>query len=173
MKRLATVILVCALIAAWVGAQAPRRIAPADQAKLLQRNKLLYTAAVNSGLTVTTQIDPLERANTSTELAKQLSGEIQKAAKENDADRAAELAHHLAHLIDSGVAANLRMARSRIQAGSEAEKTLFERRDQILEVLRPVEESLRSQFAGDSEELDRALSEIAAGKAKLERAVRK
>lgn len=174
MKRFVSIILASALLAAWVGAQAPaRRIAPADQVKLLQRNRQLYRAAVNSGLEVTGQFDPLERARSSTTLARQLSDEIQKAAQDQDAARAAEFGHHLVQLVDQGVAPNLKLARDKIPAGSEAERLLFQRRDEVLEVLQPIEELLQKQFSGSDKNLDAVRRELAAGREKLERSAKK
>jgi len=167
------VTMVLGVLAAWAGAQAPpRRMAPADQVKLLHRNRTLYQAAVKSGLEVTSQFDPLERAHSTTLLARQLSDEIKSAAKEQDSDRAAELCRHLVRLVDQGVTPNLSQARSRIPAGSEAERLLLQRRDEVLEVLKPLEETLRNQFKS-SKEVDAVLRELSAGRAKVESSAKK
>lgn len=173
MKRWAFVTLICAVLAAWVGAQAPpRRIAPAEQVKLLKLNQPLYRAAVASGLSVTSQFDPLERAHSSTVLAQRLADELKKAAQERDAGRAAELGHLVARLVDQGVTPNLSLARSKIPAGSEAERLLFQRRDEVLAVLKPLEETLRTQLSGGDKEVTAALRELTAGREKLERSAK-
>jgi hypothetical protein len=143
-KRFLSVVLFSAVVAAWVGAQgqAPRP-SPADQAKMIQRNRALYHTAVNRGLNLTKQFDALDRAGTCTELAKEWAKEVETAAKARDHARVAELGKQLSQVVEQGVVPNLEEARKQIKAGSLYEKALEKRRDDAVGVLTPLESVLR------------------------------
>jgi hypothetical protein len=164
--------ILCAGFAAWVGAQSPRRLLPSEQIKLLQRNQALYRVAVKSSIETTAQFDPLERTRSSMILARELSGEIKSAAQNQDAARVAELGRLLAQLIDQGVTPNIQLARTRIPAGSEAERLLFQRRDEVLEILKPLEESVRTNMNSNNRDVAGMLRDLSAGREKLERSAK-
>ena len=139
MKRFLSVVLFSAVLAAWVGAQNQTpRPSPADQARLVQRNRALYRTAVDRGLNLTKQYDALDRAGTCTELAKDWAKEVEAAAKARDHVRVAELGKQLSQVVDQGVVANLEEARKKIEAGSLREKALEKRRDDAVDVLKPL-----------------------------------
>ena len=144
MKRFLSVVLFSATLAAWVGAQgqAPRP-SPADQAKMVQRNRSLYRTAVDRGLNLTKQYDALDRAGTCTELAKDWAREVESAAKAHDHARVSELGKQLSQVVDQGVVPNLEEARKQIKAGSLYEKALEKRRDDAVDVLKVLESVLR------------------------------
>src|SRR5437899_3978711 len=143
MSRYLSVTLLLAGLAALVGAQGPAGPTPADQARLLTRNRDLLRATVANSLELTDKYSPLERAGTCNKLVKVWAGAVEQAARDHDAARAAELGGHLNKVADVGVAGNLRTARAKIEPGSPMEDVLFRHRDQALEQLRRLEQILK------------------------------
>ena len=171
MRRFVTTILISAALATLVGAQNSTKPSLAEQVKMIQRNRELYRIAVHNGLNQTTQVDPLKRARISTDLAKEFGEEMRKAAASHDAARVVELGQHLNRVVDQGVAANLSQARKNIKAGSESEKALLDRRDQAIEDLKSLEESIRQNLGPeDSKEVETVLKGIREGQKKVEKA---
>jgi hypothetical protein len=170
-RRFVTTILISAALATLVGAQNSTKPSLAEQVKMIQRNRELYRIAVHNGLNQTTQIDPLERARVSADLAKEFGEEMRKAAASHDAARVVELGQHLNRVVDQGVASNLLQARKNIKAGSASEKALLDRRDQAIEDLKSLEESIRQNLGpDDSKELESILKGIRDGQKKVEKA---
>jgi hypothetical protein len=170
-RRFITTILISAALATLVGAQNSTKPSLAEQVKMIQRNRELYKIAVHNGLNQTTQIDPLERARVSFELAKDFGDEMRKAAASHDAARVVELGQHLNRVVDQGVAGNLSLARKNIRAGSESEKILLDRRDQAIEDLKSLEDSIRQNLGtDDSKEIEAVLKGLREGQKKVEKA---
>jgi hypothetical protein len=170
-RRFLTTILISAALATLVGAQNSTKPSLAEQVKMIQRNRELYRIAVHNGLNQTTQVDPLERARVSTDLAKEFGEEMRKAAASHDSARVMELGRHLNRVVDQGVAANLSQARKNIKAGSALEKALLDRRDQAIEDLKSLEESIRQNLGpDDSKEVETVLKGIHDGQKKVEKA---
>ena len=172
MRRFVTTILISAALATLVGAQNSAKPSLAEQVKMIQRNRELYRIAVHNGLNQTTQVDPLEHARVSFELAKDFGDEMRKAAASHDSARVVELGQHLNRVVDLGVAANLSQARKNIKAGSALEKALLDRRDQTIEDLKSLEESIRQNLGpDDSRDVETVLKGIREGQKKVEKAV--
>jgi hypothetical protein len=170
-RRFVTTILVSAALATIVGAQGSSKPSLAEQVKMIQRNRELYKIAVYNGLNQTEKVDPLDRARVSSELAKDFGDEMRKAAASHDAARVVELGQHLNRVVDQGVAANLSQARQTIKAGSKWEEALFERRDQAIEELKSLEESIRQNLGPEgSKEVESILKGIHDGQTKVEKA---
>jgi hypothetical protein len=147
MSRWLASVAFAAALAVLVGAQGQSGLAPADQARLFQRNGRLVRAAVESSVDLSLQNADyggfFRRADLCTNLAKRWATEIDSAAKANERDRAGELTGLLGKVINDGVAANLKESRKLIEVGSSHEKDLFRRRDDAIAALKPLEVSLR------------------------------
>lgn len=174
MSRWLTIVLVCGSVAAWVGAQNKTPVSPAVQARLYQRNHQLVRLAVESSLDLSgptsTFHGSLERAAICTKLARRWAAEIESAARLKETDRASELAAHLERVIDRGVSANLRLARQKIEEGSELEKDLFRSRDEALGILEPLGTALRQTTQGV--DIRQAVQSIDGGVQSLKRAAK-
>jgi len=159
MSRYLSVLSLFIALAALVGAQGPvPGISPLEQARLLSRDRQLVQAAVENSLELTSQTGYLDRAKTCNRLVKVWAHEVEDAARTKDQARANEMGGLLNRVVEAGVAKNLRSARDAIQEGSPMERELFLRRDEALDVLRPLEELLRD--AGrDLEALSNALTQ--------------
>jgi hypothetical protein len=142
MSRHLGVLLVFGSLAALVGAQTPTN--PQEQANLFSRDRELVRAAIDNSLELTGQSGYLDRARTCNNLVKVWAREVESAAKSKDSARANEMGDLLGRVVESGVAKNLGKAREQIQIGSPMEIELYRRRDEAVEVLRPLEELLRS-----------------------------
>jgi hypothetical protein len=150
MSRYVSVTLLFAALAALVGAQAPAGLAPAQQARLLNRNRELLEATVNSSLDLTESKGPLERAAACNKLAKVWAGAVEQAVRDRDANRAAEMGGHLHKVADVGIAGNLQIARRDIQPNSPSESELYRRRDEARRELDRVEKVLSEAIRIDS-----------------------
>src|SRR5687767_11341308 len=100
MSRYATVLLLFAMLSALVGAQGP---SPHDQAQMLARNRSLLRSTVENSLDLSAKTDHLQRAGTCTRLVKLWAGEVERAAQNRDAPRAAEMGRHLNRVVEGGV----------------------------------------------------------------------
>ena len=148
MTRWLSVAVFAGLLSALVGAQGPTPgMSPSDQARMYHRNQLLVRAAIESSLDLSGQeadyAGYCARAEICTVLARSWAQEIESAANARESERASELTALLDRLISKGVAANLRFARDKIEAGSHLESELFRRRDDAIKVLKPLEAALR------------------------------
>lgn len=153
MSRYASVLLLFAGLAALVGAQAPSGLTPVQQAQLLARNRELLKSTVENSLELGEKTDHLERAGTCNRLIKVWASEVERAARNREVARAAELGGHLSNVVERGVANNLRSARRQIEAGSPMERKLFLRQQEALQVLQPLEDSL-GQAAREQRDLE-------------------
>jgi hypothetical protein len=156
-------------LATWVGAQSGTKPSPAEQAQLLHRNRELIAAAVENGLLLTAQHDPLDRAENCTDLARRLAGAVEQAARADEPSRAAELGQHLRLVVDSGVTANLTQARHLIAVGSAAEQKLIDRRDQAVRVI----DDLLRHLTGTNANLDPVIADLRKGRDQLQKAAEK
>lgn len=125
MSRYVSVTLLFAAVAALVGAQGPSGPAPAEQARLVRRNKELLTATVNNSLDLTDKTGALERAGICNKLVHVWAEAVMTAVNDGDTERATEFGRHLNKVADVGVAENLRQARKDIQPDSPSEQVLF------------------------------------------------
>jgi hypothetical protein len=169
-KRFPAVAVLAVLLSAWVGAQGPRVPSAAEQSKLLERNRSLYRAAIDGGLNLMVldrRENELYRAQCYTQLAKQWAREIEQAASAKDADRVTELGQHLTQMVDQGVVPNLQSARKKYKSGSEAEKELFRQRDEAVNVLKPLEESLKQTHGFEG-----IVQKLTEGRTKVEQAAK-
>jgi hypothetical protein len=102
---------VAAFLAALVGAQGPTdRSSPAEQARLLQRNREMIRELVDGGLELSEKAEPVNKVDSCNRVARKLAEEIGKAARGGESARVVELCQHLATLLDKGIAPNLRTA---------------------------------------------------------------
>lgn len=174
MRQFLATLGVSAVLTVLVGAQghAPRPT-PAEQARLLHRNKALLRAAVETGLTHGGMPDPLDRAGTSVRLANQLADEITAAADQGEPARMVELSRHFNHVMDQGVTANLTLARKTITPGADREKVLFDRRDEAVSALAPVEGVLLGAAAEGNRDAESALKELRKGRDRIVQAAKR
>ena len=167
MKRLLAMTLVF-ILATLVGAQGDSsRVTPAQQAAMLERNRELLKATIDTGLELTSDNGPLDRAAMCTKLAGKWSDAIRSAASSKETSRVHELGKHFETVIDRGVVSNLRDARSKIKSGSKQESELDQRRDEAIKVL----DKLESDLAGP-QEFEPVRKQIHAGRDKLEKATK-
>lgn len=142
MKRLAGRLLSVALLCGWAGAQDPARIPPADQARLLSRNRALLQATVAGSLEIAGLDSALERVDSCQRLVRIWLREVEAAARSGDVSRASEMCDHMNTLADRGVASNLRAARRQIPPSTAEEQRLFQRRDLAVRDLEQIENVL-------------------------------
>ena len=147
---------------------------PADAARVKQlvRNRGIIQTLVDGGIRIAREDDVLHRADSCSDLAKGLAGEIRQAAVARDGDRAAEMGQHLRDLLQGGVARNIRTVRSGAPEGvvSLAQKEKMEQvRDWVKDVTVGVEDQLR--LASDSE-MKQTLEAIRGARREVENAVR-
>jgi hypothetical protein len=90
-KRLLALTLVF-ILATLVGAQGDNsRVTPAQQAAMLERNRELLKATIDTGLELTSDNGPLDRAAMCTKLAGKWSDAIRSAASSKETSRVHEL----------------------------------------------------------------------------------
>jgi hypothetical protein len=133
----------------------------------LQRDQELIETLVDSGLALAGQDDPLERAAQCNKLADSLAKEIRHAGVDRDGARVAELGRHLRVVLESGVADNLRVARSAIARGSPRERTLLE----FSTLVKDVEAQLRQVPHTEARQMDPALDAARQGLKEVENAI--
>ena len=159
MSRYLWVTTLFIVLAALVGAQGPTAGSPADQAKLLSRNRQLLRMTVENSLDLGAKESHLEKAGTCNRLVKVWAGEVERAAKSDEVARAVELGEHLNRVVEQGVAGNLRSARKRIEVGSPMEQQMFDRRDEVVSALASLETTL-GVAARDHRELAAVLTAL-------------
>ena len=165
MKRLLSLTLIF-ILATLVGAQnGASRPSPADQAKMLEKNRELMKVTVEKGLDLTTKNGSLERAVICTKLAGEWSKAIQAAASAKDSPRVRELGGHFDTVLNQGVVNNLQRARKEIAKGSQEEKQLELSRDEAIGVLKGLEDVLRG-----AQEFEPVVKKIHEGRSKVEQA---
>jgi hypothetical protein len=144
----------------------------AVRARLFQRNHDLICTLVKGGLRLAAAEDALERAECCSGVAEQLATEIQQAFQNHEKSRVAELGSHLRALLETGIAANLSVARSQIPVGSTLEKTLREVRDRTSHLVEPLEEQLQSETdALDEQGIRHTLKALQVGRTEVEKAL--
>jgi hypothetical protein len=127
----------------------------------LHRNRVLIQAAVDSGLSLAVERDPLKRADTCNGLAQRFAGEIRQAAMNREGDRAAEMGLHFHVLIKRGVAGNLTAVRGQTPVGSAREDEMRRVRDQVRAITRPLLDELRQNLGkGDQDDLQDVVKRI-------------
>jgi hypothetical protein len=139
-SRYLLALVLTAGLTALVGAEGPRRPTAVEQKDLLKLNQKLLADLIDKGVALSGVQSPLERADSCQQIAVRLNDELKRT---NDAARGAELARHLRGVIEDGVAGNLRQARKQIPAGSQEEKTLFEKRVEAKKLLVEVDSYLK------------------------------
>lgn len=143
MRRHAVSFGLLALMCAVVGAQGPSRsLPPAEQAKLLGRNRGLLKATIDNSLELGGSNDPLQRVGACHQLVQFWANEVEQAARERQSPRAVEMGELMNRLVERGVAENLRIARQDIKPGSLSEPELFRRRDEAVQTLKKLENQL-------------------------------
>ncbi len=167
MKRLLSIAFLF-ILAALVGAQGDGpRVTPAQQAAMLEKNRDLMKITIQSGLDLTEDPGPLERALTCTKLASEWSKAIRVAASGKDTARVRELGGLFETVVTKGVVVNLEQARSNIKAGSKEELELIQQRDAAIKVLDSLEDDLRGP-----QEFEAVVKGIHAGRDKLNKATK-
>jgi hypothetical protein len=94
------------LLAAWAGAQGPPLTVDV-QLRLLRENRTLLTDLVNQGVDLSNADDLVTRTEKCEETVRTLGAAIQRAAKEEKADRVAELGDHLNVVVNEALIPNL------------------------------------------------------------------
>ncbi len=168
MSRYTSVLLLFAALAALVGAQGQAPVSPLDQTRLFARDRQLVQAAVENSLELTSQIGYLDRAKTCNRLVKVWAHEVEDAAKAKDQARANEIGGLLNRVVEAGVAKNLRSARDVIQEGSPMERELDLRRQEVVDILIPLENLLRQS----GRELESLAQALASGRRSVESAAK-
>lgn len=159
-------------ISALVGAQGPTSRTAADQSRNLTRNRDLLRATIDNSLELGSKDGHLDKAGTCNRLVKIWAGEVERAAKGSEVARAVELGDHLNRVVEHGVAGNLRSARKVIEVGSPMEQQLFDRRDEVLNVLRPLESAL-GDAARDHRDLNALVAALRQVRSNVEDSTRK
>ncbi len=173
MTRRLLLTLTFAALAALAHADSPAPVPAHVYVARFQKDLVLVEALVESGVRLANDEDPLARAESSTEVARRFAAEVQIAAEERDAARAAELGSHLHNLLERSVAPNLTHARKLIPLGSTEERKLREINKQVETLLQPLRSSLRSAADGEAQgEVRSLLEELFRRQAELEKSLR-
>jgi len=172
MRRFLRRLLPALLLAGLVGAdEAP---APAERARLFERDRELIRELVEQGLRLAEEDDALKRADCCNGVARHLADEMRRAADDREPARVAELSAHLHDVLKGGVAANLTTAcAGPAPAASTFEKDLQEVHHHTVTLLQPLEDELRRLPDGDGrDDVRQALQAVAQGRAEVEKAIR-
>jgi hypothetical protein len=174
MRYAAPVLAVCIVALVPVaGAQNPA--IPSDdvvRARLFQRNHELIQTLVRGGLRLAGAEDALQRAECCSGVAERLATEIHRAVLNQEKERVTELGAHLHALLETGVAANLSIARKHIPIGSTLEKNLREVRDRTAHLVEPLEEQLLNATDEDEQAIRHTLKALQVGRSEVEKALK-
>jgi hypothetical protein len=143
-----------------------------DPVRQFERDRRLIAVLVDGGLQLAGESDPFKRADTCNGLADQLAQELQRAAADRDARRAAELSRHLHAVLVRGVASNVQLARSLMPANSTREREFLLIGKQTARFTQPAEDGLRQVAAADTFQAEPILQRIQQGQAEVDRACR-
>jgi hypothetical protein len=168
----------CVLLAAAAGgATVPEsEPPPAEKARRFHRNRELVKVLVDGSLKLAKEDDPIERGGQCADLVSRLEAEVQRAVRDHDGFRTAELGGHLRRLLEHGVAANLIDGKKQeVHPESEGYKRMVGFGRRTLEVGEKLEASFRTlegdlQQLNDPEQLEelrQALKGLSAGRAEI------
>jgi hypothetical protein len=117
--------------------------------------------------------DALQRAECCSGVAEHLATEIQRAVLSQEKERVTELGAHLHALLETGVAANLSVARKQIPIGSTLERNLKDVRDRTAHLVEPLEEQLLNATDVDGEQgIRHTLKALQVGRSEVEKALK-
>lgn len=135
-----------------------------EQARHLRRNRRLIEALVQSGLRLSREEDPLERAKGCADVAEKLAGEIRQSAAERQGARSSELALHFRVILERGVAENLAVAS--VPPGSSRADELKKLEVRVVEdMAKPLRDQLNKPVDADLEgDVLRAVRSMDAGR---------
>jgi hypothetical protein len=171
MRRLGLLAALVLVGAAFVWADEDAEISAEERARSLRHDLELIRQLVKSGLVLSEQKDPLERAKSCNQLAGRLSEEIKQAAVQKDGLRAADMGQHLQALLERGVASNLNLVRRKLTAGSPLLVELEEVAHQTVLVVKSAQQELERLPQGE-QAMERALRAVAKGRDEVEKAVK-
>jgi hypothetical protein len=170
MKYTAPLLAVC--IAALVPVALAQNPDHAVRARLFQRNHQLIETLVKGGLRLAGAEDALQRAECCSGVAEQLATEIQRAVRSQEKERVTELGFHLRALLETGIAANLSMARKQSPLGSTLEESLRAVRDRTAQLVEPLEEQLLTATNSEDEHgIRHTLKALRVGRTEVEKAL--
>ena len=165
MRRLVLLLLLPVLTAAGLAlADVPARTA-AERLQQFRRELPLMRKLVEGGLVLAKENDPLRRADRCTDLAKDLTQEVQRAVQSRDRGRADVLGHCLEKLLVRGVADNL----NRLPPNTASLKLSSE----ALSMMEPLEQHLDQVPEPVQEQMQNVVESLKRGRASVEEARRR
>ncbi len=165
MRRWVMTVAVLAALSAWVGAQGPRPLPPAEQVRLFRTHRLLVDSLVDHSLDLAAARHPLDRADECRKTARTLGRSLTYALADRDPARLRQLAELLVAVVTDGLLPNLQEAGRTIPEASPDAQRLRHIREQTsadLESLRrSLHEAVEPHDAGDAlPEILRRLAEL-------------
>jgi hypothetical protein len=125
----------------------------------------LIEAAVNSGLVLAVENDPLKRAKICSELADRLAKEARRAAGAKANERAADLGRYLQAVLERGVASNLSQANGELpEARSVGERTVA--------LMAPLLEDLERSAGAETPDMRATVKGLAQARTAVEKALK-
>jgi hypothetical protein len=145
-----------------------------ERAGQLRADLHLIEAAVDSGLVLAAEEDPLKRAKTCSELADRLAKEARRAAGAKETVRAADLGRYLQSLLERGVAANLNQAHANMAEGEDSARMPEVRSvgEKTLALMVPLMEDLERSAGPDTPDMRAAVRGLSQARAAVEKAVK-
>ncbi len=145
-----------------------------DESPLVQlrRDLPLIEILVDEGLNIAAEDDPLRRAKYCNRLAERFAEEMQKAGREKNSPRLAELGAHLQALLTRGVAGNLSLAKKQLPLDSPRAHEVQQVGDQVLKATKPVENQLEKIPPAEDPIMLNVLQGLQKGRTDVENAVK-
>lgn len=129
MARWVYILTALAALSAWAGAQNPAPpLSPEDRLRLLETNRDLVENLVRDGIAMSAADKPEDRAAKCRDASRSLANEIEKAAKEENAERVAELTGLFHEIVSKGLAPTLNEQQAIVPPQSKAGQKLAQLR---------------------------------------------